>query len=368
MTTSAAVLQHPTTFDETRAKAFAGQMLGALNGAALSLMASIGHRTGLFDHLAAISPCTAGELAAKAELNERYVREWLAVMCTSRVVDYDPNGATYLLPKEHAAFLTRKGSIKNIAATAQFPSVVGGVEDEIIARFGDGKGLCYHHYGRFHDVMAEASHQSIVVPFVEHVLPLAPGLRERLDGGIDVIDVGCGGGRALLMLAERFPESRFVGVDLCADAFASAVEEARAKGLRNLSFTQKDLSDVESLGAYDLVLAFDAVHDQKSPQAMLRMIRQSLRDDGTFLMVEFGGSSRLEDNLAHPIAPFLYMMSVMHCMPVSLGQGGEALGTMWGVELATDMLGRAGFGDVQVSRLPHDAFNAYFVARPGAPA
>ncbi|WP_210190428.1 hypothetical protein [Ensifer aridi] len=83
-----------------------------------------------------------------------------------------------------------------------------------------------------------------------------------------------------------------------------------------------------------------------------------------FLMVEFGGSSRLENNLSHPIAPFLYMMSVMHCMPVSLGQGGEALGTMWGVDLASEMLALAGFGDVQVSRLPHDAFNAYFVARP----
>ncbi|KJS15962.1 MAG: transcriptional regulator [Hoeflea sp. BRH_c9] len=364
MTTAAAVLQHPTTFDEIKAKAFAGQMLGALNGAALSLMASIGHRTGLFDNLAAIAPCTAQELATESDLAERYVREWLAVMTTSRVVEYDPASATYLLPKEHAAFLTRKGSIKNIAATAQFSSVVGGVEDEIIARFRDGKGLCYHHYGRFHEVMAEASYQSVVAPFVEHVLPLAPGLRERLEQGIDVVDVGCGGGRALLLLAGTFPNSRFTGVDLCADAFAPAVEEARAKGLRNLMFEERDVSGMETLGAYDLVLACDAVHDQKSPQAMLRMIRQSLRQDGVFLMVEFGGSSRLENNLVHPIAPFLYMMSVMHCMPVSLSQGGEALGTMWGVELATEMLGRAGFGDVEVSRLPHDAFNAYFVARP----
>ncbi|WP_210190427.1 class I SAM-dependent methyltransferase [Ensifer aridi] len=247
MCTPATVLRQSATFDENKAKAFAGQMLSALNGAALALMALIGHRTGLFDHLAAISPCTAQDLATEADLSERYVREWLAVMTTARVVDYDPEAATYFLPREHAAFLTRTGSIKNMAVIAQFPGVVGAVEEEIVARFRDGKGLCYHHYGRFHDVMAEASYQSIVVPLVARVLPLAPGLRERLEQGIDVIDVGCGGGRVLLMLAERFPESRFLGIDLCADAFAAAAETARAKGLRNLSFRQQDVSGWECL-------------------------------------------------------------------------------------------------------------------------
>ncbi len=363
MHTAAAVPRHPTTFDENKAKAFAGQMLGALNGGALMVMASIGHRTGLFDHLARLSPATAPALAASAGLAERYVREWLAVMTTARVVEYAPDSSSYVLPREHAAFLTR-GAAKNMAVIAQFLGVVGAVEDEIVERFGDGQGLCYHHYDRFHTVMAEASHQSIVKPFVEHVLPLVPGLKQRLEQGIDVVDVGCGAGRALLMLAERFPRSRFLGVDLCADAFAEAEETVRRDGLENLSFRQQDLAAAEALGAFDLVLAFDAVHDQKSPQATLRMVRQSLRPDGAFLMVEFGGSSRLENNLAHPIAPFLYMMSVMHCMPVSLGQGGEGLGTMWGTELASEMLATAGFGDVQVSRLPHDPFNAYFVARP----
>ena len=116
------------------------------------------------------------------------------------------------------------------------------------------------------------------------------------------------------------------------------------------------------VGTYDLVFAFDAVHDQKDPQEMLATIRRSLRDDGTFLMVDIGGSSRLENNLEHPLGAYLYMMSTMHCTPVSLGQGGDALGTMWGIELAMQMLEAAGFGNINVSRLPHDAFNAYFVA------
>jgi hypothetical protein len=97
---------------------------------------------------------------------------------------------------------------------------------------------------------------------------------------------------------------------------------------------------------------------------MLKAIRHTLRDDGTLLMVDIGGSSRLENNLPHPLGSFLYMMSCMHCTPVSLGQGGPGLGTMWGVEMASDMLAEAGFTDVQMSRLPHDMVNAYFVARP----
>ncbi len=362
MSATSTAFEKPS-FDEAKAKSFAGQMLGALNGAALALMASIGHRVELFDHLAAASPCTAASLAKRAGLSERYVREWLAVMTTSRVVEYHPTTATYTLPREHAAFLQRSGAIKNIALIAQFIGVAGAVEDEIVARFHDGGGLCYHHFDGFHEVMAEASQQSIVTPFLDHVLPLAEGLRERLELGIDVVDIGCGAGRALLMLAERFPNSRFVGIDLCADAFASAQDTAKAKGLANLEFQERDLARADHIGSFDLALAFDAVHDQKSPQDILRLVRRSLRDDGLLLMVEFGGSSRLENNLSHPIAPFLYMMSTMHCTPVSLGQGGDGLGTMWGTELATHMLEQAGFGAVEVSRLPHDAFNAYFVAR-----
>jgi 2-polyprenyl-3-methyl-5-hydroxy-6-metoxy-1,4-benzoquinol methylase len=362
VTTTEAVLNHPASFDEDKAKAFAGRLLEALNNSALVLMSSIGHRTGLFDHLARLSPATAPELAAEAELAERYVREWLAVMVTSGIVDYDPADRTYRLPAEHAAFLT-SAARPNIAVTAQFLGVAAGVEEEILARFRDGKGLCYHHYGRFHEVMAESSNQTVVEALEEHVLPLAPGLVERLEAGIDVVDVGCGEGRALLRLAERFPGSRFTGLDLCADAFARTVERARARGLANLRFEQRDITGAASLGAFDLVIAIDAVHDQKDPQDMLRMIRQSLKPGGTFLMVEIGGSSHLENNREHPIGAFLYMISCMHCTPVSLGQGGPGLGAMWGVEMATRMLGEAGFNDVTMTRLPHDIANAYFIAQ-----
>jgi SAM-dependent methyltransferase len=364
MTTATAVREHPIEFDDSKAQAFAGKLIGALNSSALILMTSVGHRTGLFDALAKISPCTTVELAVEADLAERYVREWLAAMTTSGVVEYDPKGKTHFLPAEHAAWLTRAAAPNNFAVTAQMIGVAAGVEDEIVARFRDGHGVHYHHYGRFHEVMGEHSAQAVAMNVVDKILPLIEGSVAQLEQGIDVIDVGCGAAAALLALAERFPKSRFTGVDLCADAFAATAETAAKKGLSNLVFKELDISTVHVIGAYDIVLAFDAVHDQKDPQGMLATMRRSLRKNGTFLMVDIDGSSRLENNLEHPLGSYLYMMSTMHCTPVSLAQGGEGLGTMWGVELASEMLALAGFADVAMSRLPHDPFNVYFVAKP----
>jgi SAM-dependent methyltransferase len=352
-------------FDETKAEAFAERLVGTLGAASLALMTSMGHRTGLFDTLASLPPATSETLAAKADLSERYVREWLAVMVTSRVVDYDPETETgaYSLPAEHAAFLTRAAGPDNIAVTAQFIGVAASVEEEMLARFRSGEGLHYRHFERFHEVMAEDSGQLVVAALTDHILPIVPGLTERLDQGIEAVDIGCGGGRALLRLAEAFPESRFLGVDLCADAFAEAQVETARRGLCNLTFEARDLSGVETLGQFDLVTAFDAVHDQRDPKALLTMVRRSLHRDGVFLMQDIGGSRQLENNIGNPFAPLLYTLSLMHCTPISIGQGGPGLGTMWGVETAQEYLAAAGFGAVETHRLPHDPINAYFVAR-----
>jgi len=350
-------------FDDAKAEAFAGRLAGAMNEASLALMTALGHRTGLFDCLAERPGITSAALAAGAGLSERYVREWLAVMVTSRVVDYDPRTSTYAMPAEHAAFLTRKAGPDNMAVLAQVVTEAASVEQEMVARFQTGEGLHYGHFDRFHEVMAELSGQTVVSAIVEQILPIVPGLIGRLETGIDVVDLGCGAGAALLRLAEAFPESRFTGLDLCADAFADAEAEAARKGLSNLSFEARDLSGVDSIGGYDLVTAFDAVHDQKDPKALLAMVRNSLRPDGEFLMQEIGGSRHLEKNMDYPFAPFIYTTSLMHCTPISIGQGGLGLGTMWGTETATEFLHDAGFGAVEIHRLPHDPVNAYFVAR-----
>lgn len=350
-------------FDDAKAEQFAERMIGAFNDAALISMTSIGHRTGLFDAMAQLPPSPLTDIAAKAGLSERYVREWLAVMVTSKVVDYDPKQRTYYLPAEHAAFTTRASSPNNLAVTAQFVPLAAGIEEIIVDRFRTGEGVHYHDYGRFHDVMAEDSGQTVVAALFDHILPLAPGLAESLTEGIDVIDVGCGLGRAMLALAQAYPASRFTGVDLSREAIEQAREAARSAGLGNVTFEARDLSTLNSLGAFNLITAFDAVHDQKDPQGLMDMVARSLKPDGLFLMQDIGGSSYLERNQDHPLGPFLYAISTMHCMPVSLAQGGPGLGTMWGEELATEMLERAGFGSVSIRRLPHDPINAYYLAR-----
>ena len=350
-------------FDEAKAETFAGRLVDSLSNAAVILMTSIGHRTALFDTLAVMPACTSEELAEQAGLAERYVREWLGVMVTSGVVLYESKKGVYTLPPEHAAFLTRDASPNNLAVTSQFIGVVASVEEEMLARFKDGGGTHYHHYGRFHEVMAEDSGQTVVAALIDHILPLAPELIERLEHGIDVLDVGCGAGRAIFKLAETFPASRFVGVDLCADAFAETQIEAAKRDLNNLSFRAQDLSEITSLGRFDLVTAFDAVHDQKDPQGMLDLVYGSLADYGVFLMQDIGGSRDLTANIENPLAPLLYTISLMHCTPVSIGQGGPGLGAMWGVETAQEMLAIAGFGQIATHRLPHDPTNAYFIAR-----
>ncbi|MBJ3764650.1 class I SAM-dependent methyltransferase, partial [Maribius pontilimi] len=341
----------------------ADRFVGTLNEAALAVMTSLGHRAGLFDALAANPAVTSHGLAERARVNERYLREWLGVMVTSGVVVFDPKGSTYTLPPEHAAFLTRAASPDNMAVTTQFICLAASVEDKLLERFQTGEGLCYHHFDRFHEVMAEDSAQLVVANLTDAILPVVPGLIQRLQDGIDVADFGCGGGRAMMALARAFPASRFTGFDLCEDAFAETAAEARFKGLSNLHFVACDLSAASLLGSFDLVCAFDAVHDQADPKGFLRLIRRSLRKGGVFLMQDIGGSRDLEKNVENPFAPLLYTISSMHCMPISIGQGGPGLGAMWGVETAEEYLAETGFETVETHRLPHDPINAYFVAR-----
>jgi 2-polyprenyl-3-methyl-5-hydroxy-6-metoxy-1,4-benzoquinol methylase len=350
-------------FDTGRAEQFADKMTTVLNHAALGLMTSVGHRTGLFDVMSDAAPRTSEELASQAGLNERYVREWLGAMTTAGVVELDTSGSRYHLPAEHAAALTRAARPGNIATTFQWIPVLAGVEDEIVRCFEQGGGVPYSSYGRFHAVMAEESDQTVVAGLIEQILPLVPGLIERLEQGIDVVDVGCGSGRALQLMARSFPKSRFTGVDASERAVEIAREETETQGLTNLRFEVRDAAEIGGSDAFDLVTAFDAIHDQARPDDVLAGIAGALRPDGVFLMQEIGGSSDVQQDAAHPLGTFLYTVSCMHCMTVSLSSGGAGLGAMWGERTARRMLAEAGFGQVDVQELPHDPINRYYVSR-----
>jgi 2-polyprenyl-3-methyl-5-hydroxy-6-metoxy-1,4-benzoquinol methylase len=351
-------------FDQHKAEAFAGRVLGALNGAAFCLMASIGHRAGLFDAMRGQPPSTSDELARRAGLNERYVREWLGAMTAFEAVQVDPESVRFSLPDEHAAFLTRPAAADNMAVFTQYIGLLGSVEDDILRCFKEGGGVPYSRYPRFHAVMAEDSGQSVMSSLETHILPLVPGLTERLAQGLRMLDVGCGQGRIITRLAELFPASRFVGMDLSMDAIATARSEASSRGLSNVEFMAVDLTDFDKTAepeSFDVITTFDAVHDQARPLAVLTGICRSLVPDGVYLMQEIKGSSHVDRNIGLPLGTLLYAISCMHCMTVSLAQGGEGLGAMWGEEKARDYLQRAGFRSVEKHVLAHDIQNDWYV-------
>jgi ubiquinone/menaquinone biosynthesis C-methylase UbiE len=351
-------------FDQAKAEAFASKVLTALNNGALCLMVSIGHRTGLFDHMRQSPPARPEQIAARAGLNERYVREWLGAMVTSGVVDFDPASNCYSLPAEHAAFLARAAAPDNMAVFAQYVGVMGCVEDDIVECFKKGGGVPYEKFTRIHEVMAEDSGQSVLSSLESHILPLAPGLTERLAKGIRVLDAGCGRGRILTRLAELYPRSRFVGMDLSREATGYARDKAAKEGLRNVEFIAVDLSAFDTSAepeAFDFVTTFDAIHDQAKPLNVLKGIHRTLKADGVYLMQDISGTSHVHKDIEHPIGTFLYTVSCMHCMTVSLAQGGEGLGAMWGEEKTREYLQKAGFRSITTHRIAHDIQNNWYV-------
>jgi len=348
--------------ERSPADVFSERVMQIVNDGALALMISIGHRTGLFDVMAAMPPASATGIAEAAHLSERYVREWLGAMVTGDIVRYDPPSNTYSLPAEHADSLTRAASPNNMAVTAQWLPLLGGVENAIVEAFVHGRGVPYSAYPRFHDVMAEESQQTVVAGLFDHILPLVPGIEARLEAGIEVLDVACGSGRAMIAMARQYPASRFTGIDFSAEAVSAGNADVARRRLPNVRFVQGDVAELDQAQAYDLVTAFDAIHDQARPAEVLARIRAALRPGGTLLMQDIAGHTRVEDNRDHPLGPFLYTISCLHCMSVSLAAGGPGLGAMWGREQALEMLAAAGFERVSVESLPHDPINYYYVA------
>ena len=355
-----------SSFDSDKAGAFAERLLETLNHGAVCLMISVGHRVGLFDAMRGMEPSTSAEIALKAELNERYVREWLGAMVTGHIIDVDPSTGRFSLPAEHAAFLSRPAGADNIAVFAQYIPLLGNVEDDIVECFKKGGGVPYSKFPRFHAVMAEDSGQSVLSSLEPHIVPLVPELAGRLDAGMQMLDVGCGRGRIINRLAELYPKSRFTGIDLSSEAILSAWEEAAEKKLRNVEFIVADLSrfdETAEIQAFDFITTFDAIHDQAKPLNVLRGIHRALRPSGVYLMQDIKGSSHVQKNLDHPLGPFLYAVSCMHCMTVSLAQNGEGLGAMWGEEKTREYLEKAGFASVEKRELAHDIQNNWYVVR-----
>ena len=347
--------------DRQRVQDFARKLFGHYTSGILTLLVAIGHRTGLFEAVAKGSG-TSEEIASRAGLSERYVREWLAGMATGGIVEYDAASKTFTLPPEHAACLTGRSS-RNLAAGSQMLPMLGKRLDRVVESFHAGGGVSYEEYRPDFTESMDASWRLLYDGLlIKGFLPAAKGLPERLQQGIRVADIGCGTGHAVNLMAREYPASTFTGYDFGEDGITRARAEAREMGLGNARFETLDATRLPSEPKFDLITTFDAIHDQRDPAAALERIAGALAADGVYLMVEPKASSNLEDNIGNPVAPYIYGMSVLHCMTVSLAEGGAGLGTAWGQQTARRMLAEAGFTSIEVVDAPGPQ-NSIFVCR-----
>jgi ubiquinone/menaquinone biosynthesis C-methylase UbiE len=353
---------------------FTERLSTILNYGALNLAMAIGYRTRLFDVMDGFEgPQTAARIAKTAELNDRYVKEWLGVMVTGGIVELSqsPSGDDlFRLPREHGDLLTRRAGNSNLGVyTQEIPLLTTCAIEPVLQGFRTGRGVPYLHYPKFYEFMAEIANAKHRAVLVETFLPSVLGgqLVKRLKRGIRVCDVGCAEGVAVMLMAEAFPKSTFIGMDISEECLAKARLEASGKGLRNVSFLNRDAAFIEEsrdlLNSFDYVTAFDAIHDQTRPLDALINVHGLLRQEGLFSMVDIAASSSLSGNRDHPMGSFLYTVSLMHCMPVGLVDNGAGLGMMWGREAAVQMLHQAGFETVQVMDIPGDPFNVHFLCR-----
>ena len=355
-------------------KPFAEKMVDILNYGSMNLAVGLGYRAGIFDVMDdAARPLTVAEICAPGKLSSRYVREWLGIMVCGGVVELvsgEDDQPRFFLPKDRGDVLARRAGSGNLGVYAQeIPLLTASVMEQVYQRFSSGDGIAYDRYPDFHDFMAQlgdAKHRQVLVdvflPSVD-----AGRLVQALKRGIEVCDLGCAQGVATILMARAFPASRFTGIDICAEALAAARADADRQGVTNIRFALKDAAELrhpnEFSTSFDYITAFDAIHDQTRPLEALQGVVELLKADGAFSMIDIAAETDIQGNRNHPMGAFLYTVSLMHCLPVGLVDGGAGLGMMWGRQRAQQMLTRAGFSQVTVAEIPDDPFNLHFFCK-----
>lgn len=358
------VEQTPTQAPPEEVEAFAGKAIADLAGTMTTVLCALGDQTGLFSALAASGPATAAELARRTGAEERYVLEWARGLTAAGYLELDRAGGRFSLPPAHAAVLADEGGAIFLGGCYEELGGMLQILDRVAASFRRGGGVPQAAYpDSAYDGMARFTRAWFDHHLLAEWLPLAPGLEERLRAGLRWADVGCGAGRAVIRLAEAFPRSTFVGYD----AFPAQVERAR-RAAAQAGVAERTRFEVADAAhglpePADVISTFDVVHDAVDPGALLRGIRRSLADDGTYLMLEINCADDPADN-AGPLATVLYGFSVLYCMTTSLAHGGAGLGTCGCPPSVVDALGTAaGFGSVRELELG-DPFNRLYELRP----
>ena len=344
--------------DRAKVESFLEAFVGFTSGATTLGLLAVADRSGLSAYLGEFPTGTVEQIAEGAELEPRYVEEILSGLAAAGVVEYRTETKTFTLPPEHALFISSELSPYFVGGWLDMvPSVMAQI-DGVARATVHGGGVGFEEFGNIVGGIDRGNGPSQRVFLVSRWLAAVPGLIDRLEEGIEVADVGCGAGTAALVMATAFPKSHVTGFDVSGDSIA--VARARAETIENLGFEDYGAEEFPTNPGFDLITAFDVIHDLVDPLAGLRNIRKALNPDGWFLMMEPNISSDLGDNLS-PRGALLYGISALHCMTQSLARDGAGLGAAWGRQRAEELAREAGFTSFELLEKPTNSFSAFYL-------
>jgi SAM-dependent methyltransferase len=349
--------------NEAKLNQFMGQALGEMGAAINTALVILGDRLGLYKAMAGAGPMTAAELAKKTGTAERYVREWLSAQAAGGYVTYDAATLKFTLPDEQAFALAVEGSPAFIPGAYQVIASVIMDEPKIREAFKSGVGVGWHeHNCNLFEGTERFFRPGYAAHLIRQWIPALEGVNAKLEAGGTVADVGCGYGASTILMAQAYPKSKFFGFDYHAPSLEWARAQAAKAGVSDRVTFATASSKAFPGKDYDLVAFFDCLHDMGDPVGASGHVRQSLKPDGTWMIVEPFANDRLEDNL-NPIGRMFYSASTMICTPASLSQEvGLGLGAQAGEARLRDVVTKGGF--TRFRRATETPFNLILEARP----
>ncbi len=353
--------------DDAEVGLFAFTVFSQLQGAVTAGMIHLGDRLGLYTALAeADGPVSPAELAERTGLHPRWVEEWAHNQGAAHILDIGDDERVALSPAGIAVLADPDSPAYGVGSFHHLPESMAAL-DRLPESFRTGLG---HDYDTGGPDVAEGIARGFEPWYRAHlvadVVPLLDGVADRLAGGGQALDLGCGAGGALMLLAEAFPAGRFRGYDISAHALEAAERRRAAADAANVSFHDPRVDPLPTDGSVDLALTLDCLHDMTDPRGAAAAVRAALADDGTWLIVDIKARSSYAENVArNPMAALMYGTSVLSCLSSALSEpGGEGLGTLGLTpEVAREITEQAGF--TRFRKLPVDhAVNAFYEVRP----
>ncbi len=354
-----------STIDPDKLKRYSFAVWSYKQGEMVSLMIHIGDRLGLYKALTDAGPVTAAELAQKTSLQERWLLEWLRGQAAARLLEYH-DGDRFELTAIGAAVLADEEASLAFAAGAFTGATPPDTVDKLIDAFRTGVGLSYEDLGpnaahRTERMLGPWTRQELV----PKIIPALDEVAEKLTAGAVAADVGCGGGIALITMAQAFPNSEFHGYDPSNHAIQRCEEKVAELGLKNVKLFVAGGEELPDSPTYDFLITFDCIHDMTQPAAVISSIRQSLKPDGTWLIKDIRSQPDFKDNMRNPLLAMFYGFSVSACMSSALSEpGGAGLGTLgFNPEVAARMTREGGFTRFHEHDF-RDPSNLYYEVRP----